>query len=295
MQKLMEYFTDGITSETLRTTGAEIETQFIDGEGNPIAAETSQRMLNALAGDGWRAEHRKGNLVTELTDRRGNRILYELGRHNIEISTSPSLPTDVLNVVRGCLAELYRVGRQFGAVPYLAPILPGNEDLLMVPDERDAVWLELDGREALMPLARTSSVQFTVSVAPNDAIRILNRLGERIGVFLADYPQDAVWKQYIRQSRAGYRSDRYGGPLTFDTLGNYCQSLAGHDVVSGSRLVPFSRIADLDIPLFLRSVWWYFRLKRYGNDLCIEIRPLARRKDGEIERQLERVLNAISL
>ncbi len=294
MQKLLNYFADGIESETLRTIGAEIETQFIDGKGHPITTETSQRMIAALTEDGWRAECRKGNLITELADSHGNRILYELGRHNIEISTAPSLPTDVLNAVRGCLVDLYRVGRQFDAEPYWEPILPGDDDLLVVPDERDAVWLELDGREALMPLARTSAVQFTLSVAAGDAIRILNRLGERIGSFLADYPQDAVWREYIRQSHAGYRQDRYGGPLAFNTLEDYCRSLAEHSVVSGARLVPFSEVIDLDIPLFLRSIWWYFRLKRYGNDLCVEIRPLPRRGDDAIGHQLEWVLSTIS-
>ncbi|PJA94336.1 MAG: hypothetical protein CO133_00115, partial [Candidatus Komeilibacteria bacterium CG_4_9_14_3_um_filter_37_5] len=156
----------------------------------------------------------------------------------------------------------------------------------LIPDERDAIWLELDGRTALAPLARIASVQFTISVSPNNAINILNKLSSCLDIFLQDYPQDQVWKRYIRDSAAKYRSDRYGGPLAFSSLGDYCCSLIQHDVVQGSHLVPFAKVSHIDIPLYLRSIWWYFRLKRYGNSLCIEVRPMARKEDKEILRQL---------
>lgn len=34
--------------------------------------------------------------------------------------------------------------------------------------------------------------------------------------------------------------------------------------------------------LFLRSVWWHYRLRRYGNTLAVECRPFARREDAAI-------------
>jgi hypothetical protein len=237
---------------------------------------------------------RKNGMITSLMDDDGNQIFYELGRHNIELSTRPTRPENVVATVYDRLEQIYCAAKTAGCEPFFEPILQTDEDLLVIPDERDATWLELDGREALVCLARTSSVQFTFSVSHNDAIPILNRLGWRIEQFLQDYPQDEIWKGYIAGSKAGYQSDRYGGPLLFDELKDYCICLAQHSVVSGPCLTPYSDVDNLNIPLFLRSIWWYFRLKRYNNDLCIEVRPMPRRSDGHIRRQFETVLNVIS-
>ena len=290
MQKLVSYFTDGISSETLQTIGAEVETQFVDENGKAVQTQTSQQMLGWLAENGWKVDYSKGNLITTLVDQNGNKIFYELGRHNLEVSTTASTQTRVLDVVRGCLSQLYEAASKFGAEPFFAPILFGEEDLLIIPDERDAIWLELDGRDALAPLARISSVQFTISISPQTVMRILNKFGEHLGSFLADFPQDAVWKQYIVDSSARYLSNRYGGPLAFESLEDYCQALARHDVVQGAHLVPFQNVSNLDVSLYLRSIWWHFRLKRYGNALCIEVRPMARRADEQFQNQLEKVL-----
>ena len=293
MRRLNSYFTDGISSRTLQTIGAEIETQFVDKGGAAISVRTSQNMLNCLAENGWKIDCRKGDLTTALADRRGNKIFYELGRHNMEISTAVSTQARILDITRKCLAQLYDAALRFGAVPLFAPILCSDEDLLVIPDERDAIWLELDGRGPLTLLARTSSVQFTISMSPQDAIAILNRLGMNIGVFLEDFPQDAIWKRYIAESSAKYLSDRYGGPLAFGSMEEYYNAIARHDVVQGARLVPLRDVGDLDISLYLRSIWWHFRLKRYGNALCIEVRPMARRNDEQLGQQLENVLSII--
>jgi len=290
MQRLVSYFTDGIASQTLLTVGAEVETQFVDNDGKAIQTQVSQQMLGYLAENGWRIDCRKGNLITTLVDRDGNRIFYELGRHNMEVSTTASTPACVIGVARKCLAQLYESAGKFGAQPFFAPILSGDEDLLVIPDERDAIWLELDGRSALAPLARTSSVQFTISVSLPEAVRILNKFGESIGTFLTDFPQDAVWKRYIADSSAGYLTNRYGGPLVFESLEDYCCALARHDVVQGTNLVPLQNVNNLEVSLYLRSIWWHFRLKRYGNALCIEVRPMARRADEQFQYQLEKVL-----
>ncbi|MFA7310211.1 MAG: hypothetical protein WC050_04895, partial [Candidatus Paceibacterota bacterium] len=157
-------------------------------------------------------------------------------------------------------------------------------------------WLALDGKKALVPLARISAVQFTVDVTLDDAMPKLNRLLAECDRFLSDYPQDAVWREYIRSSSAGYRSDRYGGPREFTSLGHYCDELARHAAVRGTSLVPFSEAAiesNAEITLFIRSVWWYFRLRRYGYNLCIEVRPLPRRRDEMLQSQLDMVLDIV--
>lgn len=293
MQKLVRYFTEGIVSQTLQTIGAEVETQFVDSDGNAIRTAVSQQMLNYLASGGWTVESQKSGMITTLVDRAGNRLFYELGRHNIEVATVATTPDQVLGVTMACLDQVYIAANKFGAKPYFEPVLNTDEDLLVIPDERDATWLELDGRGALASLARTSSVQFTFSVAPSDSMRILNSFGLNINSFLADYPQDTIWKNYIADSKADYLPNRYGGPLTFKSLDDYCQTLARHKVVQGPTLVPFADVQNLDIPLFLRSIWWYFRLKRYNNALCIEVRPMPRLADEQIKNQLNMVLDIV--
>jgi hypothetical protein len=293
MQKMVKYFSDGICSKTLQTIGMEVETQFVDKSGCAITTDVSQHMLQSLSEKRWHVECRKGDLITTLVDEHGNKIFYELGRHNMEISTIPTTVKGVIGVANKCLAQLYDVAKKIGAEPYFAPILESDEDVLVIPDERDAVWLELDGRSVLAPLARTSSVQFTISVAQEDAIHILNSLGEKVDMFLQDYPQDLVWKKYIAESRAKYLANRYGGPLSFESLEEYCTALVRHDVVQGARLVPYTHVNVLDVPLYLRSIWWHFRLKRYGDALCVEVRPLARRSDAMFTHQLDAVLQSI--
>lgn len=294
MKKLNEFFTDGIVSRTLQTVGAEIETQFVDKNGSAIQTQVSQAILiNLVENCGWTIDSRKGNLITCIIDKNGNKMFYELGRHNIEVATGASTTDRVLGITNGCLDQLYKSASIAGAEPYLAPILETKEDLLVIPDERDAIWLQLDGRDALAPLACTSSTQFTFSVSLHDAISILNKFGGHIDSFMLDYPQDAIWKRYIKDSSAGYLPNRYGGPLKFESINDYCLKLAQHDVVRDGRLVPFSSVNDLDVSLYVRSIWWHFRLKRYGNDLCIEVRPMARRVDEQFKDLLEKVLQII--
>lgn len=294
MDQLIKYFTDGVECKTLATIGAEIETQFINDDGDAITSEVSQEMLKRLVSNGWRVTSKKNNLITSISDNDGNRISYELGRHNIELSTVAASLGKILYVTNNCLSNLYVAANESAAKPFFEPILDTNDDLLIIPDKRDAIWLELDGRDALAPLARTSSIQYTISVAPDDAIPILNKLGDALDQFLNDFPQDKIWRDYISESRAGYKADRYGGPLKFESIENYCERLIEHNVVDSSGLVKYSDVKNLDIPLYLRSIWWYFRLRRYGNALCVEVRPMARSKDIQLYTQLNNVLSIIS-
>jgi hypothetical protein len=294
MDRLVDYFNGTQGSKTLETVGAEIETQFVDSNGKAIATETSQKMLKFLSENGWAINGNKSDLITSLIDKNGNQMFYELGRHNVELSTVASRPDGVLQTVGDCLVQLYEAAYRFSAKPYFEPVLESDEDLLVIPDERDAIWLELDGRSALADLARTSSVQFTFSVDPMEAIDIVNRLGEQISTFLEDYPQDKIWKGYIANSHANYLSNRYGGPTFFESVEDYCQKLTQHDFVAGTKLVPYNEIDNVDISLYLRSIWWHFRLKRYDDTLCVETRPMPRRSDNHIKAQYQKVLEIVS-
>ncbi len=294
MERLLRYFSENIADgATGETVGAEIETSFVNCEGYPISVAQSQDIFSALCDIGWGIAARREKIVTELADGAGNRILYELGRQNIELATAPASRSEVVRRTCEKLKELYGAANRVGAVPHFAPVLETNEELLVIPDERDAAWLRLDGKPALELLARISAVQFTVSISLREAVPALNRLGCAVGDFLREYPQDAYWRQYIESSNARYQRLRYGGPLIFRDLADYCRKLAVHEVVTPNGLIPFADVTDLNVPLFLRSVWWYFRLKRYGNQLCIEVRPLPRLGDEELDRQLAFVLGLL--
>ncbi len=293
MNPLSAYFQDGLEKPG-RSIGTEIETSFVRN-GKAATLSETQSMLKILVERGWQPSAYRGKYLTAITDQYGNRVLYELGRQNLELAARPATAGTVVREAKHLLDELYSAAGQYGLEPNFKPRIESEEDLLLIADERDAAWLELDGRQALALLAGISAEQFTVEVPFDRAILCLNRLGKVAWRFLEYYPQDRIWRQYIQQSHAGYRCDRYGGPLQFTGLRAYCQALALHDVVQDGKLVPFYQAKEIDLPLFIRSVWWYFRLKRYGNRLCIEVRPLARRSDERLEQQLQLVLETLNL
>ena len=245
MESLLNYFSNGLKDKGVgETIGMEIETSFVNERGEPITLAQSQQLLILLCNEyGWFAGKMKNNLLTSIFNRNGNRILYELGRQNIELSSASGDPVDVFLDTKEILGQVYNAAARVGAFPSFQPILDTEEELLVIPDERDAIWLELDGRQALELLARTSSVQFTVSVSLANAIQCLNKLGRNLDRFLADYPQQDI--------------------------------------------------TNLDIPLYLRSIWWYFRLRRYDDTLCIEVRPLGRWSDDKFAEQMRMVFGIL--
>ncbi len=294
---LVQYFTRGLNGlyELGTTIGIEVETQFVDLGGRAIRTEIAQQIFRGFVASGWRVVTRKGELLTELISPGNDRLLYELGRHNLEISAAPRPADAVVPAVLRLLAELYGQAWNLGVRPLLAPILETEEDLLVVPDERDAQWVRTDGRSALNNLTRCSAVQFTIDVPLKDAIRCVNVLNEMKYSFLNEYPQEELWRRYIKESAATYSPSRYGGPDRFADLDDYCAKLAEHGVVRDGRVVPCESAGEVDIPLFLRSVWWYFRLKRYGPKLCLEVRPFARGRDSKIQEDLDRVLQILGI
>jgi hypothetical protein len=289
---LRAYLFSGISGSFPRTIGVEVETQFADGTGHPITLQASQAMMHRLVASGWSVTATKGNLITVLSSDSGT-IAYELGRHNLEVSSAPAAtPSALVKSVRRTLDALYRAGEAEKAFPFFGSTMKTNENLLIVPDERDATWLRVDGREALNLLATTSAVQFTVEIGTlSQAMLCLNRLGLSIGEFLRDYPQEDRWRRYIHSSHAGYDGLRYGGPLVFNDSESYIRELLRHEVMTSDGLVPIRDVATIDWSLFVRSVWWYFRFKRYGTSFCLEVRPLPRRKDEMISEQLDMVLD----
>ncbi|MDP6571602.1 MAG: hypothetical protein QF747_02085 [Patescibacteria group bacterium] len=166
MEQLVQFFTEGITQEDMGLVGTEIETQFITDEScvsqtyKPITPHQSQGIFWYLVEKlGWCIADRKNMLITELRDSVGNAIRYELGRHNIEIATIPHKREHLMRHVDGLLNQLRTAAwKGVRAIPWHKPILSTSEDLLVVPDERDEIWVQLDGRNVLLSLFKPDSV-----------------------------------------------------------------------------------------------------------------------------------------
>ncbi len=284
LERLIGYFTNGTESTiTGRQIGMEIETDFLDAENQPISTVVARQILDTTEGRPAHTTHK-----------------LELGRQKIELAIAPQpTPALLLEAALEALDWLYGIAARLGAHPLMAPEIRSDEELLWVQEERDEIWVALDGRPALEELCRCSSVQFTVDLHPEDAINIVNQLW-KTEIHATGYDRnDARWTTYITDSLAGYRSDRYAGPMGFESITDYCHELLRHEVVmhQGQPLnLPLFEVPNADIDLFLRSVWWHYRLRRYGDSLTVEIRPMGRFDDAiELPKQLSTVSSLFNL
>lgn len=264
---LSDYFMCG-TGETKSggRVGIEIETQFSTLDYCPISTDVTDQLL-------------KINV-------RGHRPKLELGRQNIELSIRPQPSFQDLDHIAWLSTDMFYYEAQgFGAYPCFGPtpFIDYPEPLLYVQEERDTTWVELDGAVALENLCRCSSIQFSVDVNPDDAINWINLLWDA-KLHEVDYAgNDMLWKRYIEESYFGYRPDRYGGPAGFEDIGDYVARLGDHAAVMPG-----------DENMFLRSVWWHYRLRRYCNSLVLEIRPMARRSD-DFRNNWKRITDILGL
>jgi hypothetical protein len=267
MQRILDYFTNG-TEATVSGShiGMEIETDFLTREGKPISTRVSRAILE-----------------TKVGKPAGSKLSLELGRQKLELAIEArSSFTELERTAHETLSWLYEVAKTHGAHPYHGPEVESDERLLWVQDARDALWMEMDGRAALEELCRCSSVQFTIDVHPDDACTWINAL-HVAKLQEVDYAaNNRRWLNYMNGSLAGYDPLRYGGPTHFENLEEYVYKLTSQSVVMHKGQIvqqPVNETSDLDIDLFLRSVWWHYRLRRYKNTLTLEIRPFSRRGD----------------
>jgi hypothetical protein len=300
VHQLIDHFTQGLGA-CAGKTGVEVETLFIDESIRPINFAQSQSMFRWLTQHNWNEAAKKGSIITELTNHRGDKVLYELGECNIELSIAPASETKIVQHVREGLKELYQAGLPFSAHPLWCGKIDSDDRVrLVVPDERDSIWVKIDGMRELNKLCTIAATHITVDVPADRVVEYLNRLGAKTPELMEEFgANDRVWREYVSMSPAGYRDHRYGctwnwGPYpAIESIEDYCRRLVEHDIVTGTGLKPHTEVEDLDITLFLRSVWWWFRLRRYGDQLCIETRPFPRSSDADIERHLRWVLGVI--
>ena len=74
MERLVRYFTEGIEDRPVANTiGVEVETSFVDMNGQPITLEQSQKLLISMCNKyGWLAGKIRSDMLTSIFDMNGN-------------------------------------------------------------------------------------------------------------------------------------------------------------------------------------------------------------------------------
>ena len=301
MQRLKKYFcTAEITPKEQRTLGLEIETLFTS-DNQPISLETSQAIMSELIKNfSWDKKAETNNIITNV-EKGGFNIIYELGWNSFELISPPFLLSELGKLIakyKQRLQELYSCARAYGAEPIFQPSDGFHNNTLIIPDKRDEIWLELDG-PVLKELGHIASVHYNLSLESiEEGMKLIKKINNLYKIL--DIPPLSVrlaWQKYIKESRAGYEKNRYAPPP--ETFNAYCQNLSELKVVmnrSGGKLLrikptPFYQLNKVDIELFLRSVWWWTRLRKRNKKLVLEIRGFPRVTDKQIEKDLKIVLS----
>jgi hypothetical protein len=290
MDRLFDYFVNAQTVKAeSRTVGVEIETLFIDEKARPISLAVSQKIWRCLAVDfSWTVVEEKAGMLVEL-EKQGFRLIYELSRHNFELTTPATLLKDSQNLFADSskfLAEIFQAAKKFGAWPLVKGWDGFWNNTLILPDRRDEIWVRLDGLPALSLLGHTSCLHFNLDLCSiEEGLRFMRQLQEKYQEL--GWPAMGngwAWRQYLKSSKAEYEPDRYGWP-PLESLRAYCRKLSsfrvvmnkiGDEVEIAKPVLKFFQNPNPDINLFLRSVWWIFRLRVRGGKLVLEIRDVPR-------------------
>ncbi len=312
--RLGEYFTANTNIGDLlwskRKIGLEIESLFIDRTtGLPITKEVSQRMYLRLVGEqGWKMEEIKGDMVTKISCG-GTDLIVDLGWNNFELITptwsSDEFKTKGIDSIQTRLEDVYKAAEHYNACPS-GTSYDGHADknTLAVPDERDDIWTKLDG-PVLCVLGHIASVHVNIDLKSVDEgfefIRRLNQYYDKVN--WPPRPVRDAWDKYIAESAAGYEVGRYGPPP--ESFPQYLKQLAKYKVFmnkngkSGLKQVKnpkvFHDTLPIDYELFLRSVWWWSRLRVRRNNLVLEVRAIPRGNDADLRQDVENVLSLLDL
>lgn len=306
MERLAEYFNKAKTCvDFSRKIGLEVETLFIDGASQePITLEVSQGMMFYLIENlEWKLQQSKNGKAVCL-EKDGYWLTYDLGWNNFELITPPTkidsgggFPSGYYDVEQ----NLEDAARKFNAEACLNGWDGCRSNTLIMPDKRDEIWLELDG-PALFSLGHIAAIHVNIdlcSMAEGESF-----IKKLLSAFQAkDWPYHRnrrIWQYYIDNSLADYEADRYGPPPCNFT--KYCEELAAKKVVMNSingdlRIAkpasPFGGCPEVDIDMFLRSVWWWYRLRVRSGRLVLEIRDLPR--SAGAEKCLKFVIDTLTL
>lgn len=291
MERIKRHFENAMVCQPdTRMAGIETESLFVNAaDGQTISLEKSQKIMKKLVEFGYSIEEEKNSLITKVK-KEGIFVSYDLGWNNFEIITPPILVSKInvlFTIHDKALKELRLAGKHSGARMLELSHDNSLSDTLIIPDKRDEIWLELDG-PALYGVGHISCIHYNIDLTS------IEEGMEWIKKMMAFYQQDRqvpwpakankhIWEEYISNSFAQYEKDRYGpSPADFES---YCNKLAGYKVVMNKvndnlsiadPVLSFAKTKEADIDLFLRSVWWWARLRVRGGNLVLEIRDIPR-------------------
>ena len=311
MGRLRQFFEGAETTDaSVRRVGLEVETLFIDASGEPLDEAQGRGVFAALRESGWRPDGDGPSARWDLR-REGFLITPEVGAGNIEMITPPRQVRAVDRLVDETadrLEALYEAAKAERARPIFGAYDGAQHvDNILLPDERDHKWAQVDGRPALKHLGHIASVHVTLDVASLeeafDWTAAVNDLARDRGWPAAE--TERVWSDYLTASRVDYDPGRAGpAPESFDA---YIEKLQSFHVVmdrteSGElrRLGPDPpRLADIeatvDLPTFLRTVWLQTRLRVIEGRLALEVRVVPRRSDEALARDVRELLDTLGV
>ncbi|MFC1787886.1 hypothetical protein ACFLZY_01560 [Patescibacteria group bacterium] len=312
MKRLFDFFHNAKGCHpNKRRVGLEIETLFIDKNGLPISFPLSQAIFVSLAKTGdWKIAKEKNGVITHLVNPGSDfELFYELGWNNFELTTPTWLIEEIAwGEILANLDQLYSTAETLGAYP----VFSFTDDCLLhdtlaLPDKRDHIWAELDGRQALRVLGHIATVHFNLDLVSLDQgmdyIRQINGYYSRAKSDPTSHQHDEIWMSYIRNSKAQYETDRYGFAPDYSSY-HYFRRLSELKVVMTCqnnklklcRLArPFSQTEAVNLDLFLRSVWWHSRLRVRGGTLVLELRNNLRGADEMIEEEWTKIKQILGL
>jgi hypothetical protein len=309
---LSELATHFETAETVelrdRRVGVEVETLFLSDDDRPLTCAGGEAVFAELEKRGWDPVEVEKNRGRELR-RDAFSIKPEVGAGNLELISPPRLVgerEELVDDVLERLDQLYTAAGEVGARPLFAEY-DGHRDVdnILLDNQRDRRWMEVDGREALKVLGHIASVHVTVDLCSIDEgfalVRALNELARERG-----WPPDSVtstWQCYFERSRCDYAPRRFGdAPETYD---GYLELLRSFRVVvdrqsDGRLIVPEGKLhgfgdvePDVHLPTFLGTVWLNTRLRRIRDTLALEVRFIPRSTDDVLRTDIEAVLQCL--
>jgi hypothetical protein len=291
-----------------RRVGVEVETLFLDDDDHPLTCEKADAVFGTLEQRGWQCleDQKSGGRALRKGD---FSIKPEVGAGNLEVISPPRIVRERDGLVDELLArldDLYAAAAEVGAQPVFAAY-DGHRDVdnILLDNERDRRWTQVDGRDALKVLGHIASVHVTLDLCSIDEgfrlIRALNELGRERG-----WPPESVastWAHYFARSRCDYAPERFGeAPETFDA---YLELLRGFKVVvdrasDGQLIVPDGDLrrfgdveSDVHLPTFLGTVWLNTRLRRIGDTLALEVRFIPRSTDAVLRDDIDAVVRRL--
>ena len=299
MERLYRYFFSADTTDAdKRTFGIEVETLFVDEvTHHPIDYRRSQQLMSQLVSGGkWRPRIVDKGSYTELSAD-GFALKYEVGSNLLEITT-PAVTVshkDMLFSLLGKhLEQLYSAAASVNAVSCESHYDGSTETALVLNSKSSFLDFDLNG-DSFAHLAHIAAVHFNIDL--ESVYQGLQWMRQMTSYFeMRDWPLPEsrhCWQMFLAQSPAGYEVERYGKPPDAD---EYLRTLAGLRVYKNRTLSepflenpprPFYECEQVDIDLFVASVWWWSRLRVRHERLVLEIRAVPRSSDGRLRSDFE--------